>query len=53
MMRCFVTGGGGFIGSNLADRLLGDGHQVVAYDNSSTGQRRFLETATPHDGFAP
>jgi len=51
-MQCFVTGGGGFIGSNLADRLLGDRHQIVAYDNFSTGQRRFLETAMPYDGFA-
>lgn len=44
-MRCFVTGCAGFIGSNLADRLLRDGHTVVGYDNFSTGQERFLEAA--------
>jgi UDP-glucose 4-epimerase len=41
-LRYFVTGCAGFIGSNLADRLLRDGHEVVGYDNFSTGQDRFL-----------
>lgn len=41
----FVTGGAGFIGSSLVDRLLQLGHRVVAYDNFSTGQMHFLETA--------
>jgi len=44
-MRYFITGCAGFIGSNLADRLLRDGHEVVGYDNLSAGQERFLEQA--------
>lgn len=44
-LRIFVTGCAGFIGSNLVDRLLSLGHQVVGYDNFSTGRRRFLESA--------
>jgi UDP-glucose 4-epimerase len=40
-----VTGGAGFIGSNLVDRLLESGHDVVAFDNLSTGQSRFLDQA--------
>ncbi|HLG73651.1 MAG TPA: NAD-dependent epimerase/dehydratase family protein [Chloroflexota bacterium] len=44
-MRVFVTGCAGFIGSNLTDRLLAEGHSVVGYDNFSTGQRGFLDGA--------
>jgi len=36
-MRILVTGGAGFIGSHLCDRLLADGHEVVAMDNLITG----------------
>jgi UDP-glucose 4-epimerase len=44
-LRFFVTGCAGFIGSTLADRLLRDGHEVVGYDNMSSGQDRFIEPA--------
>src|SRR5256885_1558913 len=49
--RFFVTGGAGFIGSTLVDRLLGQGAQVTAYDNLSTGQLRFLDPARTKPNF--
>lgn len=50
-MHAFVTGGAGFIGSSLVDRLLADGHTVVAYDNFSTGQRAFVAEALQQPRF--
>ncbi len=43
MKRVLITGGAGFIGSNLADRLVADGVETVVYDNLTTGRREFLE----------
>ena len=38
-MKMLVTGGAGFIGTNLIKRLLKDGHEVVSVDNYSTGKK--------------
>ncbi|HNV72920.1 MAG TPA: NAD-dependent epimerase/dehydratase family protein, partial [Candidatus Ozemobacteraceae bacterium] len=45
-MRIVVTGGAGFIGSHLTDRLLAEGHRVIVIDNFVTGSRRNL---SPHE----
>ena len=41
-MKCIVTGGAGFIGSNLVDRLVDDGHEVIVFDDMSSGKNRNL-----------
>ena len=51
-MRSFVTGAAGFIGSNLTDRLLANGHTVVGFDDFSTGRRRFLADAIQSSRFS-
>jgi UDP-glucose 4-epimerase len=42
-VKVLITGGSGFIGSHLADRLLADGHEVLVVDNYATGRRDNLE----------
>ena len=42
-MRIVVTGGSGFLGSHLSDRLLAEGHHVVAVDNFITGRKSNIE----------
>ncbi|HLY66156.1 MAG TPA: NAD-dependent epimerase/dehydratase family protein, partial [Chloroflexota bacterium] len=41
-MRACVTGGAGFIGSQIADALLARGDEVLVVDNFSTGRREYL-----------
>ena len=38
-MRILITGGAGFLGSHLCDRLMADGHEVICIDNLFTGRR--------------
>ncbi|HJM47147.1 MAG TPA: NAD-dependent epimerase/dehydratase family protein [Candidatus Marinimicrobia bacterium] len=47
-MKCLVTGGAGFIGSNLVDRLIDDDHDVIVIDNLSTGK---IENINPKAEF--
>ena len=51
MLKIFVTGAAGFIGSNVVDRLLKLGHSVVGFDNLSTGQIKMLDQATKCPNF--
>ena len=51
-MKCVVTGGAGFIGSHLCERLLKDGHKVWAIDDESVGRRSNLDEAFTYKNFA-
>jgi UDP-glucose 4-epimerase len=50
-MKVLITGGAGFIGSHLAERLLKDGNKVVVIDNLSTGSLKNIEGFKEHCGF--
>jgi UDP-glucose 4-epimerase len=50
-MRILVTGGAGFIGSNLIERLLAEGHTVTAFDDLSMGRRENLADCLKSGGF--
>ena len=49
--RILVTGGAGFLGSHLCERLLNDGHEVICVDNFFTGSKRNIEQLLDNTGF--
>lgn len=50
-MRILITGGAGFIGSHLCERLLGEGHEVLCLDNFFTGRRENIISLLDHPHF--
>lgn len=50
-MRILVTGGAGFIGSHLCDRLVKDGHEVICLDNYFTGSKKNIAHLLHYDNF--
>jgi UDP-glucuronate decarboxylase len=51
MSRILITGGAGFIGSHLCDKLLAEGHEVICLDNFFTGRRKNIEHNLSHPYF--
>ena len=49
--KILITGGAGFLGSHLAERLLIDGHEVVCLDNLYTGKRQNINHLRDFDNF--
>ena len=52
MLRTLITGGAGFLGSHLCDRLLDDGHEVICMDNFLTGSPDNISHLTGHPHFS-
>ena len=50
-MRVLITGGAGFLGSHLCDRLIEQGHDVICLDNFFTGHKENIRQLLPHPNF--
>lgn len=50
-MRILITGGAGFLGSHLSERLLNEGHEILCLDNFFTGRKRNIAHLLEHPGF--
>ena len=50
-MKFLVTGGSGFVGSHLCERLVNDGHEVIALDDFSTGRELNLDALSESKNF--
>ena len=51
MNRVLVTGGAGFLGSNLCDRLIQEGNEVICVDNLYTGNKENIRHLLEHPNF--
>jgi len=51
MKRILITGGAGFLGSHLCERLLGEGHDIICLDNFFTGSKNNILHLLPHPHF--
>jgi len=51
-MKVFITGGAGFIGSHLSDKLVESGYDVTVYDNLSSGEEKYIKHNFGKDNFS-